>query len=67
MRNRQNTVATFLVRINIPKGSNCGAAQMYVQNALHCYAGDLSPENVLSALRPEDFTVRLVKKETNYA
>lgn len=68
-RHLQTTV-TFAVKLHLPEGTHTASAQEYIRTAISQWKlqlvgkdGGLHP---FSALRAEDFTVRLLKKETLY-
>lgn len=58
------TTLTFAVKLRIPAKGNAHTAQLYIREAiLEHGVGNSPPYNQITA---EDFTVRLLKKETLY-
>lgn len=57
---------TFAVRLHLPKGSNGSAAQQYIREAIQSHGGGLDTDNPFFYIKSDDFTVRLIKKETVY-
>lgn len=66
MSRSKGTVATYEVKIVVPKGSNCHDLQLYIRDAITSYKGGFAPNNPIFALHGDDFTVALRKKETSY-
>lgn len=63
---KRTTVATYAVKMTMPVGSNAAQLQQYIRDAIRQWAKGGDPENPLFELKDEDFTVRLIKKETTY-
>jgi hypothetical protein len=62
----QETLVTFAVKLKLPKHGNSHTAQLYIREAIQSHGGGKDPDDPYFSIQPEDFTVRLVKKETVY-
>jgi hypothetical protein len=60
------TILTFKVRLKIPTGCSVPEAQQYIRDALQSHGGGGRPEDPFFNLSKDDFTVSILKKETNY-
>lgn len=67
MSRRQQTTATFTVRIVLPVGVTCTQAQQYIEGAVvHWGGGGLNSAAPFSGIEPRHVTVALTKRETTY-
>lgn len=62
-----DTTLTFAVKLRLPARGHASSAQLYISEAiLNWWKGSSDRDNPYINLQPEDFTVRLLKKETLY-
>lgn len=61
------TIVTFAVNLRLPARSNTVIAQSYVRDAILNWSGHVEANHPFAlSIKSEDFTVRLLKKETLY-
>jgi hypothetical protein len=66
MSRKTKTEITAQLRMQVPEGANVAMVLEYIRSAVSSYAGGLDPENPMFDINKEEFTMKLVKKETTY-
>lgn len=69
MTKRTQTILTIQVKLDVPENSNAAQIMEYIRNAIRSHKGGMDPEHPLydwPSIEHDDFTVKLVKKETLY-